>query len=139
MTAQQLFAVFGTVVALHCVVMAGWTGTLRVMRKQWINPEDAKMNKGEQVEQDHPDVARAKRAHYNLLENAVPFFLVGYLYAAVAPNATAALVYYATFAGTRILHSAFYLWGRQPFRTAMFAIGVMCIVGMATQVIRTAV
>jgi len=136
--AMQHYAVFATVVALQLLFLAGWTGTVRVLRKQWVNPEDAKLNKGEQTEQDHPDVLRAKRAHLNALENAVPFFVVGYLYAGVASSERSVLIYFGTFVAARILHSVFYLWGRQPFRTLTFAIGLMATVGMAVQVLRTA-
>lgn len=136
--AMQHYAVFATVVALQLLFLAGWTGTVRVLRKQWVNPEDAKLNKGEQTEQDHPDVLRAKRAHLNALENAVPFFVVGYLYASVASSERSVLIYFGTFVAARILHSVFYLWGRQPFRTLTFAIGLMATVGMAVQVLRTA-
>lgn len=136
---MQLYALFSTVVAIHLLVLAFWTGTVRVMRKSFVNPEDAKASKGTQVDQDHPDVARVKRAHQNALENAVPFFAVGFLYAAVAPSTNAALIYFATFTGARVLHSLFYLWGRQPFRTLAFAVGALATLGMAVHVVRTAI
>ena len=43
------------------------------------------------------------------------------------------------FEGARVLHSIFYLWGTQPFRTLSFVVGVVCVTGMAVQVIRAAV
>ncbi|MBK7584106.1 MAG: MAPEG family protein [Myxococcales bacterium] len=137
--AMKLYAIFSSVIALHLLVLAGWTGGVRFARKAYVNPEDAKLNKAEQADVDHPDVQRVKRAHQNALENAIPFFAVGFLYAGVAPNKNAALVYFATFTAARVLHSIFYLWGRQPFRTIVFAIGAACTVGMAVQVIRTAI
>jgi len=136
--ALSLYALFATVLALHLLALALWTGTVRVMRKQFVNPEDAKLNKGESTEADHPDVQRVKRAHQNALENALPFFVVAYLYAGVAPSKNAALIYFGTFTAARLLHSVFYLWGRQPFRTLMFALGVAATIGMSVHVIRTA-
>ncbi len=134
--ATALYALAATIVALHLVALALWTGTVRVMRKQWVNPEDARLNKGEHVDLEHEDVSRVKRAHGNAIENALPFFVVGALYAATAPGRTAALAYFGTFVAVRLLHSIFYLWGRQPFRTLSFAAGVLAVIGMAVHVLR---
>jgi uncharacterized MAPEG superfamily protein len=134
--AAALYALSATVLALQLLALALWTGTVRVMRKQWINPEDAKANKGDLVDVEHEDVSRVKRAHMNAIENVIPFFVVGALYAATAPGRTAALVYFGTFVGVRLVHSVFYLWGRQPFRTLSFAVGVLAVIGMAVHVLR---
>lgn len=137
--ALGLYALASAVLALHLLVLAGWTGTVRALKKQYVNPEDAKLNKAEQTEADHPDVARIRRAHQNAIENAVPFFVVGALYALSGVTRTAALIYFGVFVGARLLHSVFYLWGRQPWRTLMFGIGVLDVVGMAVHVIRAVV
>jgi uncharacterized MAPEG superfamily protein len=133
--ALRTFALAATIVALHLILLALWTGTVRVFKKAYVNPEDAKLNKADQVEADHPDVQRAKRAHQNALENAVPFFLIGFLFASTGPSKQAQLIYFGTFVAARILHSIFYLWGKQPFRTLMFVIGVLATIGMGVQVI----
>lgn len=135
----RLYALTATLLALHLIALALWTGTVRVRRKQWINPEDAAFNKGAQVAVEDEAVLRAKRAHMNAIENALPFFVVGALYAATAPSKNAALAYFGTFAAARLLHSVVYLWGRQPFRTMMFAIGVLATLGMAVHVIRVSI
>ena len=137
--ALKLYALVAALTAVHMFLLALWTGTVRVQRKQWVNPEDAKLNKGDQAEQDHADVQRVKRAHQNAMENALPFFAIGLLYALTAPTKTAAQAYFFTFLGARLLHSVFYLWGRQPFRTLMFVTGVFAMLGMAFHVIRAAV
>ncbi len=132
------YALAATVLALQLVLLALWTGTVRTLRKQYVNPEDAKLNKAEGVETDNPDVARVRRAHQNALENAVPFFVVGALYVASGATRTGAAVYFGVFTGVRLLHSLFYLWGKQPWRTLMFAVGVLALIGMSVQVIRAA-
>ena len=137
--ALQLLALFSSILALHLIALALWTGTVRAMKKKFINPEDAALNQGQEVETEHRDVARAKRAHQNALENAVPFFAIAYFYAATGGSKSGALIYFGTFTAARILHSIFYLWGRQPFRTITFGIGVLALIGMAVQVIKTAV
>lgn len=131
------YALASTVLALHMLLLAFWTGTVRALRKQYVNPEDAKLNKAEGVETDHPDVARAKRAHQNALENAVPFFVVAALYVASGATKTGAATYFGVFVGARLLHSVFYLWGKQPWRTLMFATGALAVIGMGVQVIRS--
>lgn len=137
--ALKLYALVAAISSLHLILLALWTGTVRVRAKQWVNPEDAALNKGEQKDQDHPDVQRVKRAHQNALENAIPFFALGLLYALSGASKTGAQAYFFTFLGARLLHTVFYLWGRQPFRTLMFAVGVFAMIGMAVQIIRVAV
>jgi glutathione S-transferase len=134
--ALKMYALSATVVALHMLLLAFWTGTMRVRHKIYVNPEDAKVSKGTQADQDHEDVLRVKRTHQNALENAVPFFAVGLLYAMSEPTKDGAIIYFSVFALARILHSIFYLWGRQPFRTLMFAIGALAVVGMGVHVLR---
>jgi glutathione S-transferase len=136
--ALKMYAFTSSILALQLIALALWTGTVRAMRKVFVNPEDAALNKAKQSEDDHEDTQRVKRAHMNLLENAVPFFVVGLLFALTQPSAVAAQAYFFTFLGARVLHSIFYLWGKQPFRTMMFALGALCIIGMAVQVIRAA-
>jgi uncharacterized MAPEG superfamily protein len=136
---MQLLALFSAILGLHLIALALWTGTVRAMKKKYLNPEDANINKGVTVETEHSAVARVQRAHQNALENAVPFFAIAYFYAATGPSKSGALIYFGTFTAARILHSVFYLWGRQPFRTLMFGLGVLTTIGMAVQVIRAAV
>jgi glutathione S-transferase len=133
------YALTSTILGLHLLALALWTGSVRVMRRTWVNPEDARLNKGAEAEVDHADVQRVKRAHMNALENAIPFFVVGLLYVLTGASAMGAMIYFYTFLGARLLHSVFYLWGRQPFRTMMFGIGVLAIIGMGFQVIKAAV
>jgi glutathione S-transferase len=137
--ALKLYALVAALIGVQMLLLALWTGTVRTRHKQWVNPEDAKLNKGDQKDQDHPDVQRVKRAHQNAIENAVPFFAIGLLYALSGASKTGAQAYFFTFLGARVLHSIFYLWGRQPFRTLMFAAGVLATLGMAYQVIRAAI
>jgi uncharacterized MAPEG superfamily protein len=137
--AARLYLLFSTIVALHLIALALWTGTVRVRNKKWANPEDAKFNKGELVDQDHPDVLRVKRAHVNLMESAIPFFAIGFAYAMTGATKTGALAYYGTFVGVRVLHTFFYLGQKQPFRTISFAIGVLTMVGMAVHVLRAVI
>jgi uncharacterized MAPEG superfamily protein len=136
--AFRTYVICATILAVHLILLAGWTGTVRATRKAFVNPEDARLNKGTEVDSDHPDVRRAGRAHMNALENAVPFFIVGLLYVLTGATKTGAMAYFGTFTAARLLHSIFYLAGKQPFRTISFGIGVLTIFGMAFHVVRAA-
>jgi glutathione S-transferase len=134
--AFSVYAIATAIVALHLIALAGYTGRVRSRHKQYANPEDAGFFKVAAAEGDHEDVLRVKRAHANALENAVPFFAIGALYAATGPSRNAALAYFGTFVAARVLHSVFYIWGKQPFRTILFVVGVLATVGMAVHVLR---
>ena len=137
--AMQVLAITATILALHLIVLGSWTGMVRMRRKIYVNPEDARQLSGTTGESEHPDVQRVKRAHQNALENLVPFFIVAWFYVATAPSRTAAIAYFGTFTAARILHSVFYLWGRQPFRTISFAIGSLATLGLGYQVFAAAI
>jgi|ERR1700722_15203092 glutathione S-transferase len=137
--AFSAYAIASTVVALHLILLAFWTGAVRGRVNTYVAAEDAKAFKGEKAGTEHPDVIRAQRAHINALESAVPFFVVGLLYAMTGATATGAAAYYYTFVGARVLHSIFYLRGMQPWRTIAFAVGVLAIVGMAVHVLRVSI
>jgi len=137
--ALKLYALAGAIVAIHLILLAFYTGSVRAKNKTFVNAEDAATFKGTTADAEHPDVRRAQRAHQNALENALPFFGVGILYALTNPSALAAQVFFFGFVGVRVLHSIFYVANKQPFRTMSFAIGALLTIGMAVQVIRAAV
>jgi uncharacterized MAPEG superfamily protein len=138
--ATRTYVITSTLLGAHLLLMALWTGTVRVFRKEWVNREDAEFNKAKLTEVEHPDVARVKRAHLNGIENLIPFLIVGALYVAFAnPSATAAAIYLWTFTAVRLAHTFFYLAQKQPFRTITFAVGVLCTFGMAFHVLRAAI
>lgn len=113
------------------------TAKRRAERKVVINPEDVVVNGGASVaEAEHPDVLRIKRAHQNLVESAIPFLLIGFLYTATAPSVTLARALFAGFVVARLLHAIFYVSAKQPMRTASFALGTLINVVMVVQVLR---
>src|SRR4029079_16927409 len=63
------------------------TGGVRTRARAVVNPEDVRVYAGASVvDIEHPDVQRVKRAPLNLLENSVPFFVVGFLFAVTEPS-----------------------------------------------------
>lgn len=137
--ALKLYALVSSILAVWLILIAFWTARTRAARKVFVNAEDAVTFQGKDAEVEHPDVARAKRAHTNALENAVPFFAVGLLYALTGPGMGLAQGLFYTFLGARILHTVVYLAGKQPFRTLLFVICALCTIVMAVQVIRAVV
>lgn len=88
------------------------------------------------VEIEHADVQRIKRAHGNAIENAVPFFVIGFIYTQTSPSMMVARVLFLTFVALRLFHAMFYLTAKQPFRTASFALGALINLAMVVQVLR---
>jgi glutathione S-transferase len=131
----RLYALTSSILALHLLALAAMTGGARTKAKKYVNPEDAAALKGSVVEIDVDPVLRLKRAHLNALENAVPFFVIGFLYVLSGCSQRGATIYFWTFVAARLLHSVFYLAGKQPWRTVMFAIGSLAVAGMAVQVL----
>jgi len=133
------YALVSALLAIHLLLLAGWTGATRTRAKRYLNAEDHVVIKGgAQAPDEDPGVLRVKRAHANALENAVPFFVVGALYVATGGSKLGVQAYCYTFLAARVLHSIFYLAGKQPFRTLSFAVGAFSILGMAVHVIRAA-
>jgi prostaglandin-E synthase 1 len=134
--AFSTYAIASTIVALHMILLAFYTGSVRGRRKQYGNAEDAAFFKVAVTDGEHADVLRVKRAHANALESGVPFFAVGALYVTVGQSKAAALAYFGSFVVARLLHSVVYIWGKQPLRTIFFAVGALSIIGMAVHVLR---
>lgn len=124
--------------AVACIALVGLfyflafrTGGVRTRAKAVVNPEDVRVYAGASVvETEHPDVQRVKRAHLNLLENSVPFFVVGFLFAVTEPGLLVASVLYGLFVSSRVLHAVVYLRGRQPVRSTAWFLGVAAVAVM---------
>jgi uncharacterized MAPEG superfamily protein len=137
---QPVFQAYALSVAVLVVTLYALgfnTAKVRAERKVVVNPEDVGINGGATVaDNDHPDVLRIKRAHLNLLENATPFFAIGLLYSLTDPSLPFARCLFGVFVGVRVLHAAFYLTAKQPFRTLSFVIGALVNLAMVVQVVR---
>jgi prostaglandin-E synthase 1 len=137
--ALRLYALACSGLVLLLFWLAFHTGNVRTKRRAVVNAEDVRVYRDADVtEVEHPDVQRVKRAHLNLIENAVPFFIVGLLFALTHPPTWLAGALYFAFVLLRLLHVVFYLTARQPFRAATFGLGVFVIGGMLLLVVRDA-
>ena len=132
-----LYAICSAILIITFYALAFLTAKTRADRKAVINYEDVKINSGASVvEVEHLDVQRIKRAHMNALENAVPFFIIGFIYSQSAPSMMMAQGLFFSFVTIRVLHAVFYLSAKQPFRTMSFAIGALLNLTMVVQVLR---
>lgn len=128
--AVRLFGVTYLILVLKMVAVGGYTSYLRIRSNWYATPEDYEFQGVSPRSGVNEAVERARRAHQNDLENILPFFGVGFLYALTAPSLTAARIYFVGYATARVLHSVFYLGGRQPHRTVAFSVALLLMLGM---------
>jgi glutathione S-transferase len=132
----------GSVAALvlHLQALGFLTALRRRQLRGVLNPEDVSLNPGSAVvELEPPALQRVKRAHQNLLENALPFAVIGALFLVTGPSLELTRGLCLTFVVSRLAHSVCYLAQLQPFRTASFIVGSIVQLVMAVQVLRFAV
>jgi len=115
------------------LVLGGMTAARRAKVGSFANPEDAKVSPGgakfnEGVE--HPEVARIKRAHQNLLEAIPMFFALGLIAVFTGASPMGVKIALIAFTVARYLHAIAYLNNAQPWRTIFFGIGFLCLVGL---------
>ncbi|KFP42950.1 Microsomal glutathione S-transferase 1, partial [Chlamydotis macqueenii] len=139
----RAYATYATIVLLKMMLMSLITAYFRMTRKAFANPEDtASFGKGESAKKYlriDPDVERVRRGHLNDLENVVPFFGIGLLYALSGPDLYTALLHFRIFAGARITHTFAYLIPLpQPGRGLSWAVGYAVTISMAYKVLKTA-
>ncbi|MEQ2288237.1 hypothetical protein AMECASPLE_020682 [Ameca splendens] len=133
--AFKAFTTYAAIVTLKMILMGPMTVYFRFTRKSFINEEDVAWTSEEQKKKmlkTHPDVERARRCHYNDLENIIPFFFIGLLYALSGPELSSALLHFRIFTAARIFHSfAYILVLPQPSRAISYFLGMLVTFSMA--------
>jgi uncharacterized membrane protein YecN with MAPEG domain len=128
--AWKLWALSVLALALKMLVLASLTSRQRLAKRVFASPEDyATQGIAEKAER-HPDIERYRRAHRNDLENILPFFVVGAIYAATQPSALGAWLCLPGFAVARLFHTIFYLRSAMPHRTIAFGYAYFATVWM---------
>lgn len=119
--AWKLWALSVLALTLKMLVLATLTSRQRLAKRVFASPEDyASQGIAVKTTRD-ADVERHRRAHRNDLENVLPFFAVGAIFAATAPTPLSAWLCLPGFALARLLHTIFYLRGAMPHRTIAYA------------------
>jgi len=140
LTDNPVFAVFAVCAAVLCLKMIAvghYTGITRIRRQVYLNPEDAKaFSKIEEFgSAEHPDVERGLRAHRNDSESTLPFLAIGLVYVLVGPPLLMAEVLLIAFTVLRCAFSVFYVMALQPWRSASFMLGELCLLIMLVQIL----
>ena|SRR5215472_6918754 len=138
--AVRSFAFWYLILVIKMLVVVVMTSLARIRSGTFATPEDYRFQGVEKIATEpNPDVERARRALQNDLENILPFFGVGLIYALTAPSLLLARIYFAGFAVARIVHTIAYLRGMQPHRSIAFLVAqvflVLMIVGALWRVI----
>ncbi|XP_071499867.1 microsomal glutathione S-transferase 1-like [Diadema antillarum] len=133
------FVTYVTIVLLKMVFMSPVTGFFRVTRKVYANQEDTVGQgvKDNKTIMNDPVVERVRRCHLNDLENIVPFFGLGLLYALFSGASISTLLWhYRIFTVSRLLHTVVYLNAiPQPSRALCFAAGLAVNISMGVQIL----
>ena len=141
---QPAFATFALCAAwlvFKMMLVGHVSGFWRIMKRSYLNPEDARaFSQMDEVQQaEDPDIARTLRAHRNDLESTLPFLAIGLVYLATDPSPGLAKGLIVTFTAFRTLFSVFYLAGMQPWRSLSFIVAEVCVVVMLVQIVMWAV
>ncbi len=127
----HLYAICTAILVIKMLITANGTGILRTGRKVYATPEDYRFFGQEPRMARDEDIERIRRAHQNDLENILPFFAVGLVYALTGPSYTMAAVLFLAFTIARVAHTVVYIAGLQPWRTIAFAIAQIALYVMA--------
>jgi prostaglandin-E synthase 1 len=131
------FAICAALLVLKMICVGHVGGLLRIRREALLNPEDvaAFRSSKPQADAEHPDVARALRAHRNDLESTLPFLAIGVPYLLTNPSSSLASGLFIAFTAFRVLFSVFYLRAIQPARSLSFLAGEVCVLVMIVQML----
>ncbi|XP_071499878.1 microsomal glutathione S-transferase 1-like [Diadema antillarum] len=136
---MSYFVTYSSIVLLKMVDMSPITSFFRLRRGVFSNPEDLPLAtvKDNKVVTNDSVVERVRRCHLNDLENIVPFFGLGLLYALFSGASTSTLLWhYRIFTVSRLLHTVVYLYAvPQPARFLCFLAGFGVNVSMGVQIL----
>lgn len=130
------------VYAITCLVLCGnllflwgYSGAARAKTKTAMNEEDAIRFSASLAEMDPPKVARVLRAHSNAEASIYPFLFLGLVFVLAGGSAATATVIFGVFTGARLLHSIFYLAGKQPWRSIFFGVGGVTTIALMLDIV----
>jgi uncharacterized MAPEG superfamily protein len=133
-SAFQIYAITSLVLCINLLFLWAYSGAQRGKTKTSPNAEDVARFGGILSEVDPPEVARILRVHRNAQASIYPFLLLGLIFVLAGGTGGTAAILFGTFAVARLLHSFFYLRGKQPWRTFFFIVG-----GLATLALMMAI
>jgi uncharacterized MAPEG superfamily protein len=126
----RLYALCAAILVLKMAFTGSATGIVRVRRGAYITPEDYAFM-GKTPAPPDEAVERLRRVHLNDLESILPFLIIAFLYALSGPSFGVAATLFVLFTVARLLHTATYLAGLQPWRSIFFEVGQLSLVATA--------
>lgn len=137
--ALSVYAVCVVVLFLKMQAISCYQGYYRLRYKAFTNGEDAAFFGRSANVEELPQVSRASRAWANDLENIPVFFAMAGLAIALGATEVAIIWLSVVFTVARVAHTLCYLRGMQPWRTVSFALGLLCLLGLAAVVAKASV
>ena len=134
---NSMLSVYALCVVVLCVKMVAiscYQGFYRISSLAFTNSEDARYFNRPVHHHELPQVCRAAKAWANDLENIPLFFVLGGLCCVLATWSVPAIGLFCLFTVARVLHTVLYLAGWQPWRTVAYAVGIVCLSGLAGMV-----
>jgi glutathione S-transferase len=130
--AVRVFAFWYLVLVVKMLVLIFRTSRARLGSSTYASPEDygAVGLAAPTVPAPNEHIERLRRALQNDLENILPFFGVGLIYALTGPSLFMARLLFAGYALARIAHTVTYVRGQQPQRSVAFIVGMVFFVWM---------
>ena len=123
----RMYLLCAAILVLKMSFTGSATGITRLRRGAYVTPEDYTFMGKQPVAADET-VERLRRAHQNDLENILPFLIIGFPYALTSPSSSIASGLFVIFTLARLLHTATYLAGMQPWRSIVFEVGQISLV-----------
>src|SRR3954471_4925138 len=125
--AVRVFAFWYLVLVIKMLVLIFRTSSARLSSSTYASPEDYGAVGLAPAAASAPNerIERLRRALQNDLENILPFFGVGLIYALTGPSLFMARLLLAGYALARIAHTVMYVRGKQPQRSVAFLLGMV--------------
>jgi prostaglandin-E synthase 1 len=130
-----VYAIACLILCANLLFLWGYSGTARARTKTAMNEEDAARFGASLAEIDPPPVARVLRAHGNAQASIYPFLFLGLVFVLAGGTAGTGMVIFGIFTGARLLHSIFYLAGKQPWRTVFFTVGGLATIALMLDIV----
>jgi prostaglandin-E synthase 1 len=130
-----VYAITCLILCVNLLFLWAYSGVTRARTKTAMNEEDAARFRAPLTESDPPQVARVLRAHRNAQACIYPFLFLGLVFVLAGGSVGTGTVIFGIFTGARLLHSIFYLAGKQPWRTIFFTVGGLATIALMLDIV----
>ncbi|MFV3405840.1 MAPEG family protein [Pseudomonas sp. NY15463] len=134
-SALSVYAICVVLLFFKMLALSCYQGYFRLRYLAFTHAEDAAVFKRPVQPAERPEVVRAMHAWRNDLENIPMFVALGGLAIALEASAVSTAWLCAVFTAARVLHTMLYLACAQPWRTISYGVAVLCLIGLAVEVL----